>query len=227
MPTNTRPRISAELRTGARKKSELKRLRSAGQIPGVIFGHGDPEPIKAPARAISEFLRHHAAGGMVDLVLGGAAPTPALLRHLDRDPITGRVTHLELQRVNLSETIKATVPLTFTGEETLIKNELVLQRQTSEIEVHARADALPDEIVIDVSEQEAGTSIRIADLKLPQGVEATADPDLPVATISTPSLPADVAAALDAEEVAHAELVASHADHAEEAEEEEAVAAGS
>jgi large subunit ribosomal protein L25 len=211
MATNTRPRIPAELRTGPRKKSELKRLRSLGQIPGVIFGHGEPEPIKVQARAMTEFLRHHGAGGMVDLALGDAAAAPALLRGLDRDPLTGRVSHLEFQRVNLSETIKAMVPLTFIGEETLISNDLVLQRQSSEIEVHVRADALPDEIVIDVSTAEAGTTIRIADLKLPAGVEATSDGELPVATISNPSVPADVEAALEAEEAASAELVASHA----------------
>jgi len=209
MSTNTRLRIPAQTRTGPRKKSELKRLRSIGQIPGVIFGHGEPEPIKVSSRAMTEFLRHHAAGGMVDLALGDAAATPALLRALDRDPLTGRVSHLEFQRVNLSETIKAMVPLTFTGEDALIDNELVLLKQAEEIEVHARVDALPEAIVVDVSECTAGTSVRIADLKLPDGVEATADAELPVATVSVPTLNLDPA--LDAEEAAHAELVAANA----------------
>lgn len=209
-----------------RKKSELRNLRRSGQIPAVLFGHGDPEPIKVQARALNEFLRHHTVGGIVDLALGSTGTMPALIRELDRDPLTGQVTHLGFQRVDLNETIKATVPLVFVGEEALIKNDLVFQRQTSEIEVHARADALPEAITIDVSTMKAGQSIRIGDLQLPDGVEPTADADLPVASVTLPSIPSEVGAALDAEIAAHAAQAAAHATEAEEAEEsEEAVAA--
>lgn len=225
MATTTRPRIPAEHRSRVRKKSELKYLRRTGQIPAVIYGHGEPETIKVQSKALTDFLRHHAASGVVDLALGTAGATPALIRELDRDPITGRITHLGFQRVDLTETIKATIPLVFVGEEELIKNDLVLQRQTAEIEVHARADALPDSLTIDVSHAEAGHSIRIADLDLPDGVEPTADGELPVATITLPSVSADVEAALDAEEVAHAEIAAAHGTGGAEGEGSEAEAA--
>jgi large subunit ribosomal protein L25 len=220
---HTRPRIPAEPRSDVRKKSALRALRRTGQVPASLFGHGDPQLIQVPARALQDFLRYHPASGIVDLALDNAA-TPAVIREIDRHPVTGEVIHLGLQRVDLGETIKASLPLAFTGEETLTGEGLVLERQLEKIEVHARADALPESLAVDVSHTNAGHSIRIGDLHLPAGVETSMSPDLPVATISTPSLPADVAAALDAEEIAHAELVASHGTADEEEELTEAAA---
>lgn len=221
MATQTRPRIPAEPRVRVRKKSDLKFLRRSGEIPATLFGHGEPQHIKVNARAMDDFLRRHAASGIVDVELE-SRPTPALLREIDRDPISDKIIHLGFQRVDLRETIKATVPVTFSGEDELIGNDLVLQRQIENVQVVARAEALPEMITVDVSRAEAGHSIRIGDLEFPDGVEATMDPELPIASITHPSVPAEVEAALDAEELAHAELVASHAAEATEAEEETA-----
>jgi large subunit ribosomal protein L25 len=182
-----------------------------------LFGHGDPESISLPAREMSDYLHHHTTGGLLDVVLDGKA-IPALIREVERNPRTGQVITLGFQRVNLRETVKATIPLTFTGEDVLIKNDLVFQSQMDSIEVHARADQLPEAIIIDVSEAQAGDTIRVGDLKLPEGIEATKDADQPVASITSPTVSADVAAALDAEEAEHAAEKASH----EEAESTEA-----
>jgi large subunit ribosomal protein L25 len=201
-------------------------MRASGQVPAVLFGHGDAQLIQVPQRALNDFLRHHAASGIVDVSLQSGA-TPALIREIDRDPVNGQVIHLGLQRVDMQETLKASVPIVFTGEDALTAEGLVFQRQLEKIEVHARADDLPESITVDVSQMTAGHSIRLADLSLPAGVETSLSPDQPLASVTMPSIPADVAAALDAEEIAHAELVASHgtADADEEETTEEAAAA--
>jgi large subunit ribosomal protein L25 len=224
MAAQTRPRIAAEHRPSGARKSELKTLRRTGRIPAVVFGHGDPEPVAIDAREFTDFLHHHAAGGMIDLAIDKGM-SPALIREFDLDPLTGRVIHLGFQRVNLNERIKATIPLMFTGEEEILKRELVLQRQMSEVEVHAQAGALPEYITIELAGVEVGHAIRLADLSFPKGVEPTGDPEMAVASITLPSVPADIEAALDAEEAAHAELEAAHATEAEaDAEEEGEVA---
>jgi large subunit ribosomal protein L25 len=209
MANHKRPTLAAEPRERGVKKSELKHLRRSGQVPALIYGHGDPQTIQVPTRALREYLHHHAPGGLLDVALEGRA-TPALIREVERDPVTGDVIHLGFQRINMQETLRVMVPLVFHGEEELISRGLVFQRQADEIEVHGRADQLPETIVIDVATASAGDSIRVGDLPLPEGIEATKDHDLPVATITEPSIPADVEAALDAEEAAHADIVASH-----------------
>jgi large subunit ribosomal protein L25 len=165
---------------------------------------------------------------VAELALDNQA-TPVLLRAIDRNPVSGEIIHLDFQRVDLAESIKATVPIAFHGADALMREGLILQPQMTEIEVHSRADALPEVIVVDVSHARAGHPLHVSDLQLPAGVTVTADATTTIAAVSTPSIPADVAAALDAEEVAHAELVASHgtADEADadEAENLEAAAA--
>ena len=226
MATHTRPRIPAEPRSDIRKKSTLRAMRASGQVPAVLFGHGDAQLIAVSQRALNDFLHHHAASGIVDITLQGG-PTPALIREIDRDPVNGQVIHLGFQRVDMQETIKASVPIMFTGEDALTAEGLVFQRQVEKLEVHARAADLPESIIFDVSGMTVGHSIHLSDLSLPKGVETSMNPDQPLASVTMPSVSADVAAALDAEDAAHAELVASHgnADEEEEAAEETAAAA--
>ncbi len=222
MPDQSRPQLTAEPRVRVRKKSEIRYLRRMGQIPALVYGHGDPETIKVSARSVAEYLRHHTSGGILDLNLTERT-TPVLIREIDRDPVSGQIIHLGFQRVDMRERLKTTVPLEFIGEESLIQDQLVLQRQMAELEVHARADQLPEVIVVDVSGVEAGQSIRIEDLQLPEGIEPTKDPSQLVASVTHPSVPADVEAALEAEEAARVATVEAHAGEAAEEEEEEEV----
>jgi large subunit ribosomal protein L25 len=185
--------------------------------------------IQVPAKSLSEFFRHHTTSGMADLALENQA-TPVLLRDIERHPISGEILHLDFQRVDLGEVIKTTVPIAFHGADELTKNGLVLQTSLTEIGVQARAEALPEFLVVDVGQAHAGHPIHASDLQLPAGVQLTGDPAAVVASVTAPSVPAEVAAALDAEEAAHAQLAVSHGtaseEEAEEAEEAGAAVAG-
>ena len=217
MATQTRPRISIQNRDAAHRKSALRDLRHRGLIPGSLFGHGDPQSIQVSARAVHDFLKDHTPGALMDLDLGGK-DTTAVIRSLDRDPVTGQVIHLGLQRVNLSETIHSAVPVVFQGEEELIADKLVLERQMTEVDVQGRADKIPEAITVDLAGAQPGMLIHVSDLKLPNGITATKAGDTIVARVTRPTVSADVSAALDAEDAAHEALVASHG--TEEAEEE-------
>lgn len=221
MAAHARPQLKAEPRYPGRK-SDLRNMRHAGLIPASIFGHGEPENIRVHEHDLRELLRHHAPGGLLEVVLEGKT-IPALIREMEKNPISGQVITLGFQRVDLRETVKASLPIMITGEEALIKEGLVLTRAMDSLDVLGRADALPEALALDVSGCQAGETIRVGDIPLPEGVEASKDADLPVLSVSTPTVAADLAATLDAEDAAHEAERASHA--AEEVEEEEAPAA--
>src|SRR5579872_2733480 len=105
MANSTRPTLTAEPRTGVGRKSELRALRHAGRVPGSIFGHGEPRNITVSARDVRNYLHHHAAGGILSVRVEEET-TPALIREMDRDPLSGDVIHLGFQRVDLAETIR-------------------------------------------------------------------------------------------------------------------------
>jgi large subunit ribosomal protein L25 len=210
----TRPVLVAEPRARSVRKSDVRRLRRAGFVSGSVYGHGEPEIIQIAARTLQDYLRHHTVGALLDLQMVGGT-MPALMREVERDPVTGAIIDVGFQRVNLAETVRVSIPLVFTGEDVVIENKLVPQHQMTELEVHARADMLPESITIDLSRAQAGDTIRVGDLQLPPGVEPTKGADVPVVTVTVPSVSADVEAALDAEEAAHATLAAGTAEEGE------------
>ena len=173
-----------------------------------------------PQRELDDFLHHHSSGSLMDVEVGGST-VPSMIRTVDRDRVTGRVIHLEIQRVNLDEMVHVNMPVAFLGEEELIRNGLVLERQVVEVDVRGRADSLPETLSFDVSHVAPGTTIRLRDLSLPEGLEINRDPETALAIVSTPTVSKDVEAALEAEEQARVELVESHTHKAEDTESEE------
>lgn len=208
MTTQARPRLPARPRTPGRR-SEIRALRRAGFIPASLYGHGEPRLITVAVADLARALKGHGPGTILDVEVDGQV-TPAVIRELDRDPITGRILTLGLQRVDLREKVRLTLPIRFEGENELIDQGLVLQRQMEELEVQGLAGDLPEAITVDVRQARSGQTIRVGDLRLPPGVEPLRDPELPIATISLPAVAA-------AQEEAEAGLKESPAAHAAEA----------
>lgn len=171
-------------------------------MPGLIYGHGDPQPILLSGRVLKEYLHRHSAGALFDLELDGGT-TSVLIKEMQRHHTSGEITHVGLQRVDLAETVHSSVPIRFTGDEEIIKRGLIPQHVLTEIELTGRAELLPEAIHVDLSGHEVG-SIRVGDLTLPEGLTCSKDANEVVAAISLPSVPTEIEAALDAEEAASA-----------------------
>jgi len=178
-----RPELSATPRASGRK-ALLTALRREGKIPGVLYGRGDPAPIAMDARQVREFLRHHAASALIDLEVDGDRTT-AIFKQVDHDPVTGQVSHFDLQRIALTDTITAHVPLVFSGVEEVEREGGVLTYQTSELTVHCRADHLPETIPVDVSSLRVGDLLRVENLTIPEGVQVTQGADQVVVTCTS------------------------------------------
>jgi large subunit ribosomal protein L25 len=184
-------------------KGELRRLRREGKVPGVLYGkQQEPRAIQIAARELEHALHQHGQSALLDLTVNGERAT-AVIKEVQHDPITGRLSHLGLQRVSLEDTISAHVPLVFTGDTTAITDEGgVIEHPASEVTVSCRADHLPESITVDISGLRRGDSLRVADLKPPAGVTITTNPEQVVAATSVSAAArqeaADEAAAAEA-----------------------------
>jgi large subunit ribosomal protein L25 len=193
-------------------KGELRRLRREGKIPGVLYGkQEEPRAIQIAARELEHALHQHGQSALLDLTVNGERAT-AVIKEVQHDPITGRLSHLGLQRVSLEDTISAHVPLVFTGDTTAITDEGgVIEHPASEVTVSCRADHLPESINVDISGLRRGDSLRVADLKPPEGVTITTNPEQVVAATSVSAAARQEAA----DEAAAAEAPAAAAEPAE------------
>jgi large subunit ribosomal protein L25 len=192
-----RTHLSAEPREVGRK-ALLTELRRKGKVPAVLYGHGDPQPVALDVRPVEEFLRRHGGSALIDLTVNGDS-TIAMFKQVEQHPISGKVRHLDILRVLMSDTISAHVPLHFTGGDEVEREGGVLTYQFSELAVTCRADHLPERIEVELGRLRPGDLIRIADLTIPEGVTATQGEDQVVVACSAPAVPADVSAELDAE----------------------------
>src|SRR5437763_5072410 len=128
----------------------VRRLRRQGIVPANIYGHGDSRAIQAPARALEHLLVHGGRTGVVSIAMNGGTET-ALMKGIQRDPISGHLLHVEFQAVSMTEEVTSSVPIRFVGESPAVtKMGGIMTHPRTTVHVTARAADLPDAIEVDV-----------------------------------------------------------------------------
>ena len=192
-----------------------RRLRRAEIIPGVLYGHGmTPLTVAVERRDLRVALSGPAGVNTVlDLTVDGTV-YPAIVKDLQRHPVRRTVSHVDFLQVNLDEEITVAVPLRLEGEATaVIQGGGLVDPAVDAIEVVTTPRTIPAEFVVDISQMEMDSVIRLEDLTMPEGVRATGEPESPIVTVLT--MRAEIA-----------EIEAADAEVAEEQAEAEAEAEG-
>jgi large subunit ribosomal protein L25 len=171
-------KLQADLRTDF-GKGAARRVRRSDRVPAVMYGHGtDPVHISLPGHATMLALKTHNA--LLSVVVDGNEQL-ALVKDVQRDAIRGDIEHVDLVVVRRGEKVTVDVRIHVEGDsapDTLVN----LDAQTIELEV--LATNIPEQVVVDVEGLTAGTQIHASDLKLPDGAELSADPELLIVNIT-------------------------------------------
>ncbi|HVF73763.1 MAG TPA: 50S ribosomal protein L25 [Acidimicrobiales bacterium] len=155
------------------------RLRVAGKIPGVVYGHGnDPVPVAVDARALRAVLNTEAGmNALITLEMDGSTQL-AMAKDVQRHPVRNTVTHIDFLAISRDEVITTDVPVTLVGEATeLMRADGVVDHQLFNLTVNAKPGSIPNVIEIDISGLKLGDTIRVSDVALPDGVTTDADPE--------------------------------------------------
>jgi large subunit ribosomal protein L25 len=169
---------------------ETRRLRRAGQVPGVLYG-GDEAPV---AFAVDErTLRHALAarGAVLDLTVDGGASTPAVLKETQRHPVRGDLMHVDLLRVDLNVAIQAPVTVELLGADEApgVIEGGILEHVTREVHVEALPTEIPETIQVDVSKLEMNGTLSLGEITAPTGITLLDDPETTIlASITPPSV---------------------------------------
>ncbi len=199
-----------------------KRLRDLGQIPGVIYGHGeDVLPVTLPRREVSIHLNKGAH--VFELQVDGKQER-VLVKDVQYDHMGSEVLHVDFARVSFDERVKVTVPLELKGEPKGAEEGGVLTQVLASLEVECLVLEIPDAIRHNVSDMALDDVLHVRDLKLPVGVKAMQDGELIVATVRE-VLEAAPAEAVEAEGGIEPEVIGRKVAEGEEAAEGAAAAA--
>jgi large subunit ribosomal protein L25 len=200
--------LNAFSRTQSRR-GEVKKLRTAGRIPAVIYGkQQQPQNLEVTVKDM-ENLVHHSVSEilLVDLAVKDD-PRPkrlALVQEVQHHALSGKMMHIDFHEVAENEKVTIMVPVETTGEANGVKNGGgVLEHVLFKIKARGLPKDLPEVIMLDVAHLEIGQAIHIGDIKPPEGVEILGDKHISVIAVAAPlaevvETPVEGAAAGDVE----------------------------
>ncbi|MDB4890906.1 MAG: rplY [Gemmatimonadetes bacterium] len=188
--------LSAETRTES-GKGVARKLRAAGRVPGVIYGHArEPQSLSLVARDLDKLLSQIAVSStVVELSLAGAT-TRTLIREIQRHPFKKNVLHVDFQEMVAGEKVTVKVPLVFVGvPEGVRLSGALLEQILHSIEVLVDPANIPNHIDVDVTHLAMGHSLHVRDLVLPEGIEVLSDEDATICAVIAPRAVVEAAAA--------------------------------
>ena len=221
--------LAAEARHG-RGSAASRRLRAAGKVPAVLYGHGiEPQSLAVEARALRTALNQESGlNTLLSLEVNGSRHL-AMARQLQRDPLKGTVAHVDFVIVRRDEIVAAEVPIHLVGDaDEVEKQDGMVEQQLFSLVVHSTPTNIPAHLDVDVSGLTVGDVIRVSDVKLPSGVTTDVDAEEPVVLATASTVAAEMAEIeeAEAEEAAAAAAEAAVVPEGAEAGEGEAEAAG-
>jgi len=151
--------------TGARA------ARKAGKVPAVLYGHGSqPQLIQFEAKAFEDVMHRGGRSALITLKVDGTRGETALLRELQRDPLSRQILHADLQRVSANEEVHASVPVVTVGVALGVKDfGGVLDVVNHQVEILGPANKIPEHIEIDVTDLGLHEHVTAGEAKLPAG----------------------------------------------------------
>jgi large subunit ribosomal protein L25 len=174
-------RIAAELRNEF-GKGAARRVRRAGRVPAVVYGHGtDTRHVTLPGHELMMALKTSNALIRLDGLPGGNQL--ALPKAVQRDPIKGFIEHVDLLLVRRGEKVTVEVPIQVTGE---IAPGGLLDQQLVQVTLEAEATNIPQAIEVSVEDMEVGAAVHAGGLTLPRGVTLAGDPEALVLHVLAP-----------------------------------------
>lgn len=171
-------------------KGASRAARRAGRVPAVIYGGGGPtlSVLVAEKDLARQLATGHFMTSVVALSVAGEVHR-TLPREVQFHPVTDRPIHVDFLRVVEGASVTVEVPVRFVHEEASpgLKRGGVLNIVRHEVELKCPADAIPEEVIVDLSGFDIGQSIHISAVTLPAGVRPTIERDFTIATIVAPS----------------------------------------
>ncbi len=183
--------LSVEARDRA-GKGAARETRRQGFVPGVIYGNKQtPVSIALNPRVLSaEMNKPGFRTRLFDISVGGKVER-VLCRDVQRHPVNDQPLHVDFLRVSAESKVHVRVPVHFANQDksTGLKRGGVLNVVAHELEIIAPANAIPSELVIDLTGLDIGTSIHLSAVKLPDGVSVvTHEKNQTIATIASPTV---------------------------------------
>ena len=184
--------LKAEIREQTGSKHAVN-VRKQGRIPAIVYGHKkEPVAVSLDEHNFVEGLHH--GHRLLDVQLG-KKKEKMLVKDLQYDHLGKNIIHADLIRVDVSETVKVTVPIELKGTAQGTHEGGIIEEHTDRLEVECKVTDIPESIIVSIKEIGVGDNLHAGDIELPAGVKLASSPETLLVTCSL------VAAAKSTEEL--------------------------
>ena len=167
-----------------------KRLRRDGRVPAVVYGADldAPHPVHIDSRELYAVLHtDQGLNAIIEVDVEGE-PVLTVAREVQRDPVRGDITHLDLIQVNLTIAIEAEVNIEYLGTPIAVLDDgAIAETLDNTVMISALPNAIPSSIEVDISHLALHDTLTVADLPAIDGVEYLAESDHPLMTTVLPA----------------------------------------
>lgn len=151
-----------------RGKNVARKLRQQGRIPAIVYGRKE-EPLSLSVKEIDlrRILIDHGDSAIIDLSVEGKESKTynAIIRDVQTNSATGKILHVDFQRISLDEKVRTGVSLSLKGDPKGVKEAGgILEHGLRELNIICVPSAIPELIEVDVSGLEIGDSIRLSEI---------------------------------------------------------------
>lgn len=209
--------VTKRERTG---KSGAAKVRRDGRIPAVIYGKDmTPVSVEVEPEALKNALSKEAQRNTlleISIDKSDIGPALSIIKDVQKDPLTGKTTHIDLQSIDRNTALRVEVPVEFTGRSQGIRDGGILEAIERTIRIKCLPENIPDKIEIDITNLDIGDSLHIRDLSVGSGLEVLNNPDDPVVMVIAPRAAISQAATQAAEDAEGEEQTGEEETAAEE-----------
>lgn len=169
-------------------KGAAGRLRRTGRVPGVIYGYEvEPSAVSIDALELYHALHTRAGTNVLLTVLLDGDDKLCVARDIQRHPVRGDVTHVDLLSVDKNAQIVVEVPIHVEG---VVEGDGVVNQVLGTVAINVAPLETPNSFTLDVDGLEIGDTLRVEALEeqLPEGATLAVDPERTVVTVNAPEI---------------------------------------
>ncbi len=154
-------------------KNKVDKIRQAELIPGVLYSKGEEtKHIQVDRRNFDKVYKSAGMSTLIDLELEGTVE-PVLIKEVQTHPFRNIYLHVDFQKLDMTEKVRLTIPVSLHGRENIENKDLILVQQLDEIEIECLPGDIPQSIDVDVSGMDLNTPVFISDLEIFENEDIT------------------------------------------------------
>lgn len=184
----------------AHKRSVKTELRKTGYVPAIVYGFKtESTPIGVNEKELEKTIRTEGRNAILSLDVDGKKVN-AVLKEVQKEPLKGKLIHLDFLAVSMRQELEVEVPVVATGTSVGVKEGGVLQQPNRELKLTVKPSDIPENIEVDITELAIGDTLTVGDIRDKVDFTIVDEDDVVLVTVSTPVSEAELEADLETTE---------------------------